>query len=631
VPANAVAEWTSTMYGRYGSPAERAGSADSFALEPPGFVALTWSHERGPGQSTCAAHEPTGGTDVKEADERQPLGELVGRIADERRPLGELVGRIVEDLPPGPTLDGWLASVIPGDQDGFALSGMADAWRRLAAWATAGELATIAEMTARAAARDGSVGVGPDGRPDRVSEAAVAEVGLALRMSRFGAEIWADLAVTLNWRLPRTLAALSHGAIDLSRARLIAEATSVLDDVATVEDKVLANAGRQTLGQLRAVLRRAVISVDPAAAERRREEAQRQASVGLYGDSEGTATLAGHKLPGGQAVAAMARITALAQAMKAAGAGGGIDLLRAQVFIGLLLNTLPFIPPPEEDPRAPGPPQPTDGRPGDEACDRWPGDESCDSGPGDESPDSDGPRDERHPPADKGHAPAGGSHTWRQEPVSHRATTDLGTAADRGTIKHQEAAADREIAAELGTGTDQETTAKRRPAAGRDTAAEQGQAADQKPTAERGRAAGRENAAERGTAPDQETEPGPETAADGISPPPWPGLPGRDDVPSSGCPPGRPGRVTLTVPWQTLAGMSAEPEPCAGWGLSRHRCRGRSRSLAPTIHVPNGGSLSPVHRASSSVWRASAGHTGPEPAPRMRRPANPVHPRGPWA
>ncbi|HEV8277521.1 MAG TPA: DUF222 domain-containing protein [Streptosporangiaceae bacterium] len=359
-------------------------------------------------------------------------------------------------------------------------------------------------MTARAAARDGSVGVGPDGRPDRVSEAAVAEVGLALRMSRFGAEIWADLAVTLNWRLPRTLAALSHGAIDLSRARLIAEATSVLDeaDVATVEDKVLANAGRQTLGQLRATLRRAVISVDPAAAERRREEAQRQASVGLYGDSEGTATLAGHKLPGGQAVAAMARITALAQAMKAAGAGGGIDLLRAQVFIGLLLNTLTFIPPPEEDPRAPGPPQPTDG---------GPGDESCDSLPGDESPGSDGPRDERHPPADKGHAPAGGSHTWRQEPVSHRAATDLGTAADRGTIKYQEAAADREIAAE------------------------------------------------RGTAPDQETEAGPETAADGISPPPWPGLPGRDDVPSSGCPPGRPGRVTLTVPWQTLAGMSAEP------------------------------------------------------------------------
>jgi uncharacterized protein DUF222 len=562
VPANAVTERTSTMYDRYGSPVERAGSADSFALDPPGFVALTWLRERGPGQIPCAAHEPPDGTDAKEADERQPLGELVGRIADERQPLDELVGRIVEDLPPGPTLANWLASVTPGSQDAFALPGMADAWRRLAAWATAGELATIAEMTARAATRDGSVGVGPDGRPDRISEAAVAEVGLALRMSRFGAEIWADLAVTLNWRLPRTLAALSQGAIDLSRARLIAEATSVLDeaDVAAVEDKVLANAGRLTLGQLRAVLRRAVISVDPAAAERRRQQAERQASVGLYGDSEGTATLAGHKLPGGQAVAAMARVTALAQAMKAAGAGGGIDLLRAQVFIGLLLNTLPFIPPPQEDPGAPGPPQPTDD---------GPGGGSCDSGPGDESPGSDGPRDEQHPPANKGHAPAGGSHTSSQEPAGHRATTDLGTAAGRGTIRYQGAAADRETKAEPGTGTNQETTAERRPPAGRDTAAERGQAADQKTAAERGRAAdwetaaergrtaGHDTAAERGTAPDRESEAGPGTAA--VSASPWPGLPGHDDVPSSGCPPGQPGRVTLTVPWQTLVGMSAEP------------------------------------------------------------------------
>jgi Domain of unknown function (DUF222) len=536
------------MYDRYGSPAERAGSAGSFALDSPGFVALTWLRERGPVQIPRAAHEPPDGTDVKEADERQPLSELVGRIADERQPLDKLVGRIVEDLPPGPTLANWLASVTSGSQDAFALPGMADAWRRLAAWATAGELATIAEMTGRAAARDGSVGVGPDGRPDRVSEAAVAEVGLALRMSRFGAEIWADLAITLNWRLPRTLAALSQGAIDLSRARLIAEATSVLDeaDVRAVEDKVLANAGRLTLGQLRAVLRRAVISVDPVAAERRRQQAERQASVGLYGDSEGTATLAGHKLPGGQAVAAMARVTALAQAMKAAGAGGGIDLLRAQVFIGLLLNTLPFIPPPQEDPGAPGPPQPTDD---------GPGDGSCDSGPGDESPGSDGPRDEQHPPANRGHAPAGGSHMSRQEPAGHRATTDPGTAADRGTIRYQGAAVDRETKAEPGTGTSQETTAERRPAAGRDTAAERGQAADWntaaeqgqaadhkttaereraadwettaereraadwETTAERERAAGRDTAAERGTAPDRESEAGPGTAA--VSASPW--------------------------------------------------------------------------------------------------------------
>jgi hypothetical protein len=230
-------------------------------------------------------------------------------------------------------------------------------------------------------------------------------------MSRFGAEMWADLAVTLSWRLSRTLAALSRGAIDLSCARLIAEATSALDDAdaVAVEDEVLANAGWQTLGQLRAVFRRAVISVDPAAAERRREEAERRASVGLYGDYEGTATLAGHNLPGGQAVAAMARVTALAQAMKAAGAAGGIDLLRAKVFIGLLLNTLPLIPPPQEDPGAPGPPDPgADGPPG-------------------ESPGGGGTQGEGHPPASDGYCPAGATLARGQRPAGRSVTTSRGT------------------------------------------------------------------------------------------------------------------------------------------------------------------------------------------------------------
>ena len=57
-----------------------------------------------------------------------------------------------------------------------------------------------------------------------------------------------------------------------------------------------------------------------------------------------TATLAGQNLPGIHAAAAMARITALARARKAAGTPGPIDLLRAQVYLGLLLGTLPAHP-----------------------------------------------------------------------------------------------------------------------------------------------------------------------------------------------------------------------------------------------------------------------------------------------
>ena len=178
------------------------------------------------------------------------------------------------------------------------------------------------------------IGTDEDGRPARLPDEACAEVSLALTMSHNSATWWSDLAVTLKWRLPATGAALRSGAIDLGRARAIAEATAVLDDekARAVEDRVLPAAGDQTMAQLRAALRRAVITADPRGAERRRQEAERRAKVMLYPEAEGTASLMGYSLPGVPAAAAMARISALARALKASGAGGGIDLLRAEVF-----------------------------------------------------------------------------------------------------------------------------------------------------------------------------------------------------------------------------------------------------------------------------------------------------------
>ncbi len=124
---------------------------------------------------------------------------------------------------------------------------------------------------------------------------------------------------------------------------------------------MLGRAGWLTLGQLHAALRRAVILADPQGAERRREQAERNAKVACYPEDEGTATLAGYSLPGVEASAAMARITALAKAMKAAGDSGQLDLVRARVFLGLLLGTLPYIPPapgapPDVPPPGPGVP-----------------------------------------------------------------------------------------------------------------------------------------------------------------------------------------------------------------------------------------------------------------------------------
>jgi hypothetical protein len=146
---------------------------------------------------------------------------------------------------------------------------------------------------------------------------------------------------------------------------MIARVTGPLSDDAArqVEAAALGRAGWQTLGQLHAALRAAVIKADPDGAERRRREAERRAQVVLYPEDEGTATLAGYALPGVAASAAMARVTALAKAMQAAGNGGRIDLVRAQVFLGLLLGTLPYIPPAPGGPDGPPPGSPPEDPP----------------------------------------------------------------------------------------------------------------------------------------------------------------------------------------------------------------------------------------------------------------------------
>ena len=354
-------------------------------------------------------------------------------------PIGKVAGRVAESLPPGPDLAGWLALTSPGQLESGALPGVLASYRRLASWAQAGELAAVAELASRSAAADDKIGVDDEGRPSQVPDEAVAQVSLALAMTRFGASWWTDLAVALSWRLAATGAALATGDIDLARARLIAEATSLLDDdtARAVEEKVLPSAGTDTTGQLRAALRRAVIAADPAGADRRRQEAERRAKVSLYPDQEGTASLIGQNLPGTRAAAAMSRINAMARALKASGAAGGMDLLRAQVFIGLLLGTLPLIPPapgspPDEPPPGDGheaepsgppggsrPPSRDDAGPGSSLRGGpGPGSNPGPSGPGPSGPGPSGPGPAGPGPAGPGPAGPGpaGSHPADPDP-----------------------------------------------------------------------------------------------------------------------------------------------------------------------------------------------------------------------
>jgi hypothetical protein len=82
-------------------------------------------------------------------------------------------------------------------------------------------------------------------------------------------------------RLPAVFAALGAGEIDVPKARVLVDAVACLDDqVATaIVSQVLATASRHTIGELRARLRRLVLTADPTLATRRarRDVADRRA------------------------------------------------------------------------------------------------------------------------------------------------------------------------------------------------------------------------------------------------------------------------------------------------------------------------------------------------------------------
>jgi hypothetical protein len=286
------------------SAGEVPGGDDGLLDAGPAGGGLQWSFDFDLEAVLAAVGRPVdaGGADDQEeilaaeleARDRDGVGQSGGGVPGGAGGLGgDLAGVVAESLPAGPGLAAWLSQRDAGDLSDRDLPGAAAAFRRLASWAQAGELAAVAEVAVRSAARVGRTGLAQDGRPAGVTRDAAAQVSLGLMLSPAGAAWWADLAVTLGWRLRGTGAALAGGQVDLYRARIIADATACLPDEAArvVEGKVLPRAGDLAYGQLRGVVRRAVIAADPEGAEQRRQDAERRARVSLYPDDDLTATL----------------------------------------------------------------------------------------------------------------------------------------------------------------------------------------------------------------------------------------------------------------------------------------------------------------------------------------------------
>jgi hypothetical protein len=241
--------------------------------------------------------------------------------------------------------------------DDDQLVGVLRAARRLSSWSAAMELSAVAALAARRPA--GS---------SRAAEHLADEVAAALTLTRRGAENLLGEAAALA-AMPATAAALAAGRIDAYRAHIIATEAVGLSATArtSVEERVVPGAGEMTSGELRSAVRRAVLAADPQAAIRRRQQAQSQARVERWAEHAGTAGLAGRDLPPDRAIRADQALTAAARWLADHGADGGMDALRAQAFLALLVG----------EPIAsllPSPAKPANETPGGPACASVPAD-----------------------------------------------------------------------------------------------------------------------------------------------------------------------------------------------------------------------------------------------------------------
>jgi hypothetical protein len=252
-----------------------------------------------------------------------------GGILDTSEPSASLAG-----LTDAVTRDGRLAELADDE-----LIGVIRAWNRIESWSCGGLMMAIAELARRRPA-ERTPPAPPGGFPAQLSEFISDEVAAALTLSARTADTYLDLALDLAIRLPETARALRAGVIDHLKARLIAESTRILTDAdaRAVEARILPMAGRQTLGRLRAAVSRAVLAVDPEAATRRREEAQKDPRVRRWQEDAGTAALAGFGLPPADVLEADQRITTRALALRDAGLPGSLEELRARAYLDALLG-----------------------------------------------------------------------------------------------------------------------------------------------------------------------------------------------------------------------------------------------------------------------------------------------------
>ncbi|HEX5495532.1 MAG TPA: DUF222 domain-containing protein [Mycobacteriales bacterium] len=224
---------------------------------------------------------------------------------------------------------GLLSSFDPSGLDADSLLTVLSGLERMVAAAHAVQVTAMAEFTR----------LRPHTPGRRFGEFVADEIALELSITRRAAENRVAQAVELTTRVPAVLTALRTGTLDLYRARIITEATYRLDDTTAgrVADHVVDRVEGCNASQIRRIVRRAVLRLDPDGSQHRHERARTDRSVVLTPVDDGMAELVA-LLPAEQATAVYQRVNTLARASRIPGDERGVDARRADVFVGLLLG-----------------------------------------------------------------------------------------------------------------------------------------------------------------------------------------------------------------------------------------------------------------------------------------------------
>jgi len=262
-----------------------------------------------------------------------PRGELSpGEATTRREPGGrQVLPEGLDEMAPGAALAAVLETVELSRLSGYDLVTVLRAGQRQVSHYQAVVYEAMAE-TAHA------VSAATTERSARPNEHAADEIAAAVGYTRRKACNELSIALRLRDDLPEVASALKSGDIDGHKASVISDGTAALKLSAArgVAVKILSAAGRLTVGQIGARLRRLCILEDPAHAQARYEKSLERRRVVARPTADGTTHLHILDCAPHLAQAATDRVNRIARSLNTRHEARSIDQLRADVALDLL-------------------------------------------------------------------------------------------------------------------------------------------------------------------------------------------------------------------------------------------------------------------------------------------------------